>query len=156
MHASRARALTSSSKKIDMHASLCTRVSSLTWAVPYNLKKINLALFRLPAYLPLDPVALVLWLQIFLTRKVIASSLRICYSKEGSSTAPWSFFNPWLFSFLFYSLIKGEKLTKEVSIDCKGFRLHHTKTAACTCEHNYETRTNLYRIAPNFRSKKIS
>jgi len=34
----------------------------------------------------------VLWLQIFHTRKVIASSLRNCYSKEGLSTALWSFF----------------------------------------------------------------
>jgi len=79
-----------------------------------------------------------LWLQIFHRRKVIASSLQNCFSEEGLSTAPWSFFYPSLLSFLFYSLIKGEKLVKEVSIDCNGFRLCHMKTAACTCEHTYE------------------
>jgi len=68
------------------------------------------------------------------------SSLRICYSKEDLSTVPWSFFYPSLLSFLLLPYKKGEKLAKEVSIDYKGFRFHHTKTAACTCEHNYETR----------------
>jgi len=37
-------------------------------------------------------LALVLWLQIFHTRKVIVSSLRICYSEEGLSTVPCFFF----------------------------------------------------------------
>jgi len=42
----------------------------------------------------------------FLHKMVITSSLWICYFKEGSSTAPWSFFYLSLLSFLFYSLIK--------------------------------------------------
>jgi len=73
----------------------------------YNLKKIKLALFHLLACQLQDLVALVLWLLIFYTRKVIVSSLRICYSEEGSSTAPWSFFLSVASSFLFYSLVKG-------------------------------------------------
>jgi len=32
---------------------------------------------------------------------------------------------------------------KEVSIDCNGFWLHHTKQAACTSKQNYETRPYL-------------
>jgi len=48
-------------------------------------------------------------------------------------------------SFPFFStpLQKGEKLAKELSIVCNGFLLHHTKTAAYTCEHYYETRPYL-------------
>jgi len=70
-------------------------------------------------------------------RKVTMSSLQNCYYEEVPSTVP-SFY-PSLLSFLFYSLIKGEKLSKEVSIDCNSFWLHHTKTTACTHKHNYET-----------------
>jgi len=46
---------------------------------------------------------------------VMASSLRICYSKKGLSTAPWSFFLSVAPFFLFYSLIKGEKLNCNAS-----------------------------------------
>jgi len=59
------------------------------------LKILSLGLFCLPACQPAclswDLVALVLWLQIFHTRMVIASSLWNCYSEKGLSTAPWSF-----------------------------------------------------------------
>ena len=63
----------------------------------------------------------------FSPKREIMSSLRNCYSEEVLSTAPWSFFYPSLLSFLFCSLIKGEKLVKEVPIDCNSFWLHHTK-----------------------------
>jgi len=39
---------------------------------------------------------------------------------------------------------------KEVSINCNGFQLRHTKTVACTREHNYETHPHLEQA----RSKK--
>jgi len=60
--------------------------------------------------------------KIFHTRKVIASSLQICYSEKGLSTAPWPFFlsvAPFLSLLLLYK--KGEKLVKEVLIVCNGF-----------------------------------
>jgi len=44
------------------------------------------------------------------------------------------------FPFSSTPLQKGEKLVKEVSIDCNGFQLRHMKTAVCTHEHNYEAR----------------
>jgi len=47
------------------------------------------------------------------------------------------------FPFSSTPLQKGEKFEKEVSIDCNGFRLRHTITAACVREHNYETRPHL-------------
>jgi len=78
--------------------------------IRYTILKIfkfsTISSISLPACLLSDPIALVLWLQIFHPRKVIASILRICYSEEDSSTAPWSFFYPSLLSFLFYSFIK--------------------------------------------------
>jgi len=52
----------------------------------------------------------VLWLQIFHTRRVIASSLRICYSEKGLSTAPWSFFlfvAPFLSLLLLYKKVRN-------------------------------------------------
>jgi len=54
----------------------------------------------------------VLWLWIFHTRKVIASSLRNCYSKEGLSTAPWSFFlsiAPFLSLLLPYKMVRNSQ-----------------------------------------------
>jgi len=51
--------------------------------------------------------------------------------------------NSFLSLLLPYKKVKGEKLTKEVLINCNGFQLRHMKAAACTHEHNYETRPHL-------------
>jgi len=79
------------------------------------------------------PSSASVWLQIFHTRKVITSSLRICYSEEGSFTAPWFFFYPLLLSFLFYSPVKKWE-TRERGADQLLIMSHEN-----SCLHNYET-----------------
>jgi len=54
----------------------------------------------------------VLWLQIFHTRKVIVSSLQLCYSEKGLSTAPWSFFlsvTPFLLFYFFTKKVRNSQ-----------------------------------------------
>jgi len=58
----------------------------------------------------------VLWLQIFHTRKVITSSLQNCYSKEGLSTASWSFL---LSVALFLSLLLPYKKVRNSLKRCR-------------------------------------